>query len=321
MLKYIYGGEYMNTKQKDFLSIDDLIENIKNKGLLIKDEDKLKDVFKHNNYYFITGYKEPFKDSASNYKKNVYFEDILELYHFDKKLKLIFAEILFEIEQNVKTTFLNNFCARYGYKDIDLIDPNNYDVTNPYLTDVIKKLNDQIHWYGKTNQAVSYYKKEYGFVPIWVLVKVLSFGMIRDLIMNQKSNDKDHICKSLVIDKTLKVTEIQNLLELLITYRNICCHDDKLLGFIHSKVNIRTTSYHSHFNLLKNSNTYIQGKKDLFAALIAIKYFADKETYNNFIDNISSLVEEYSKKINSISKKELLQYMFLPQNFADIKNL
>lgn len=321
MIKYTYGGEYMNTKQKDFLSIDNLIKNIKNKGLLIKDENKLKEVFKHNNYYFITGYKEPFKDSKNIYKKNVYFEDILELYHFDKKLKLIFAEILFEIEQNVKTTFLNNFCARYGYKDIDLIDPNNYDVTNHYLTDVIKKLNDQIHWYGKTNQAVSYYKKQYGSVPIWVLVKVLSFGMIRDLIMNQKSNDKDHICKSLVSDKTLKVTEIQNLLELLITYRNICCHDDKLFGFIHSKVNIKTTSYHSHFNLLKNSNTYIQGKKDLFAALIAIKYFVNKEVYNDFIDNISNLVEEYSKKINSLSKQEILKYMFLPENFIDLKDM
>lgn len=70
MIKYTYGDEHMNTKQKVFLSIDNLIKNIKNKGLLIKDENKLKEVFKHNNYYFITGYKEPFKDSKNNYKKN-----------------------------------------------------------------------------------------------------------------------------------------------------------------------------------------------------------------------------------------------------------
>jgi len=321
MVKYTYGGEYMNTKQKEFLTINELIENIKNKGLLIKDENNLKEVLKHHNYYFITGYKEPFKNSLGYYKENVYFEDILELYHFDKKLKLIFAEILFEIEQNVKTTFLNNFCDRYGYKELDLIDPNNYDIFNQYLTDTIKKLNDQIHWYGKTNQAVSYYKGQYGFVPIWILVKVLSFGMIRDLIMNQKSNDKDHICKTLVNDKKLKVCEVQNFLELLITYRNICCHDDKLLGFIHSKVNIRTTKYHYQFSLLKNSNSYIQGKKDLFAALIAIKYFVDKNTYSKFIDNISNLIDEYSSKITSITKKEMLDSMYLPENFVEIKKL
>ena len=311
----------MNTKQKDFLSIDELIENIKNKGLLIKDEEKLKDVLKHNNYYFITGYKEPFKNSLGKYKDDVYFEDILELYHFDKKLKLIFAEILFEIEQNVKTTFLNNFCNRYGYRELDLIDPNNYDTSSPYLTDTIKKLNDQIHWYGKTNQAVSYYKQQYGFVPVWVLVKVLSFGMIRDLIMNQKSSDKDHICKELVNDKKLKVFEVQTFLELLITYRNICCHDDKLFGFIHNKINIRTTKYHHQFNLLKNSNVYVQGKKDLFAALICIKYFTDKDSYSKFIDNISKLIDEYSSKIKSITKQEFMKYMFLPEDFEKLKDL
>lgn len=46
-----------------------------------------------------------------------------------------------------------------------------------------------------------------------------------------------------------------------------------------------------------------------------------KINHNNFIDNISSLDEEYSKKINSINMQELLQYMFIPDNFADLKNL
>ncbi len=311
----------MNTKQKDFLCIDELIKNIKNKGLSIQNEEKMKEVLKHNNYYFITGYKEPFKNSFGKYRNDVYFEDILELYHFDKKLKLVFAEILFEIEQKVKTTFLNNFCNRYGYKELDLIDPNNYDISSPYLTDTIKKLNDQIHWYGKTNKAVSYYKQQYKFVPIWVLVKVLSFGMIRDLIMNQKSNDKDHICKELVNDSNLKVFEVQTFLELLITYRNICCHDDKLFGFVHNKINIRTTKYHHQFNLLKKANVYVQGKKDLFASLICIKYFTDKDSYSKFINNISKLIDEYSYKIKSITKQELVKYMFLPENFEKIKDL
>ena len=63
----------MNTKQKNFLSIDELIENIKNKGLLIQDEEKLKDILKHNNYYFITGYKEPFKNSFGKYIRTLSF--------------------------------------------------------------------------------------------------------------------------------------------------------------------------------------------------------------------------------------------------------
>ena len=145
--------------------------------------------------------------------------------------------------------------------------------------------------------------------------------MIRDLIMNQKSNDKDHICKELVNDSNLKVFEVQTFLELLITYRNICCHDDKLFGFVHNKINIRTTKYHHQFNLLKKANVYVQGKKDLFASLICIKYFTDKDSYSKFINNISKLIDEYSYKIKSITKQELVKYMFLPENFEKIKDL
>ena len=183
------------TKQKDFLSIDEIITNIKKKGLLIKNEKKLKEILECNNYYYITGYKFPFKDSNGNYKSNVYFEDIFTLYQFDKKIKLVFAEILFEIEQKVKTVFTNNFCKRYGYKDIDLINPNNYDLNNKFLHASISRLNNQITWYGKESSAIIYYRNKYSFVPVWVLVKALTFGMVRDLILTSDSAAKGVIAK------------------------------------------------------------------------------------------------------------------------------
>lgn len=138
----------MAVKIKKFLSIEELIENIKCKGIKIKNERKTKEILEHNNYYYISGYKELFKNALGNYKENVYFEDIYTMYQFDKKLKLIFAEVLFEIEQTVKTVFSNNFCQRYGYKDTDLINSNNYDRNNKFLSETLNRLNNQIRWYG-----------------------------------------------------------------------------------------------------------------------------------------------------------------------------
>lgn len=282
----------------------------------------MKEILEYNNYYYITGYKDPFKDENGNYKSNVYFEDIFTLYQFDKKLKLLFAEILFEIEQKVKTVFTNNFCKRYGHKDIDLVNPNNYDLNNKYLYSCISKLNNQIAWYGKENSAILYYKDKYSFVPVWVLIKVLTFGMVRDLILSSNSAAKGVITKKIVNDKELNFNEVKNMLELLINIRNCCCHDDKLYGFIHRKVHIMNTPYHQHFNLLKNeTGEYLQGKKDLFAVLICIKYFVDKKSYSKFINNISNLINKYSKKIKSISKEELMNYMFLPSDFEKLKDL
>ena len=309
-------------KEKKYLSINELIEHIKNKGIKINNERKIKDILEHNNYYYITGYKELFRNKDDSYKDNVYFEDIYNLYQFDKKLKLLFAEILFEIEQDVKTVFTNNFCNRYGYRDLDLIDPSNYDKNNMYLLDILQKLTNQITWYGSKNEAVLYYKQNYDSIPIWVLIKVITFGMTRDLIFSQEPGIKGFVAKKIVKDKSVKAIDVQNMLELLITYRNICCHDDRLISYIHSKVNIMNTPYHKHFNLKKNSKgMYIQGKKDMFAALITIKYFADKKAFKSFINKLSKLIDNYANKTNSITKEELLDYMNLPENFEKIKDL
>lgn len=312
----------MTGKIKTFLSIDDIISNIKSKNIKIKNEKELKIILEHNNYYFIQGYKELFKKSDGSYKDNIYFEDIYEFYRFDKKIKLLFAEILFEIEQSVKTIFTNNFCNRYGFNDIDLLDPSNYDKNNPYLIKILSDLSNQINYFGKTNDAILYYRSTYNFVPIWVLNKVLSFGMIRDLIFCQDVGVKSYVSKKIIFNKNASTKDVQNMLELLVTYRNICCHDDVLCGFRHRKVNIMNTPYHCQFKLTKDKNgAYIQGKKDMFAALIAIKYFVNENEYKNFIISISNLINDFTSKINSINRNELLEYMNLPIDFERIKDL
>lgn len=323
VILFIYGGDnIMQTKIKEYLSIDELIENIKSKNIKIKDENKLKNFFEYNNYYYITWYKEIFKHSDDTYKKDVYFEDIITIYQLDKKLKLVFAEVLFEIEQKVKTVFSNNFCKQYGYKDLDLIDPSNYDKNSKYLLQCLSKLNDQIKWYGKESSAVEYYNNKYGYIPVWVLMKVLTFGMVRDLIANSKSSAKGVISKKISNDGLLNYKEVQNMLELLIIIRNICCHDDKLIGYVHKKVRVMNTKYHKYFNIETNDfDEYLIGKKDLFATLICIKYFVSRETYSKFIDDIDRLITEYSNKIENITKDELLKYMSLPINFKEIKDL
>jgi len=309
-------------KEKYYLKTSELIENIKEKGINIKNERKIEDIISHNNYYYITGYKELFKSIDGKYKNNVYFEDIYNIYIFDKELKLIFTKILFKIEQNIKIVFCNNFCNRYGYTDVDLLDIKNYDRTNKYTNKIMNKLQNQIKWYGSNNDAVIYYVQKYSNIPIWVLIKVLTFGMVRDLITIQKPNVKDHINKELV-NNNMKIVEMLNMLELLITYRNICCHDDKLIGYIHNKVNIPNTKYHKHFGFIKDKNgLYTKGKKDMLAALIAIKYFVDRRTYTLFINRISKLIDEYVNKMKGrITRDELLKYINLPYNFTEIKRL
>jgi len=315
----IYGDKNMSDKK--FLTVDELISNIKTKNIKIKNEKVVKKILEANNYYFIMGYKFAFKNDDGTYKNNTSFEDIYSLYNFDKSLKLIILDSILEIEQKLKTVYTNNYSIRYGFKVKDVLNSSNYNTSNIYLSEILLNLNKQLNEFGKKNKAVIFYQKNHSFVPLWVYMKVLSFGLVRDMFYVSKSSDKDHM-KGKLTSECVNSSEVENMLRLLVRVRNICCHDDILLSFIDDKIGIKNTKYHKEFNLIKDrNNNVINGKKDLLAILISIKFFVSKEKFNILIKNMSTLITKYDKKIFSLNRKELLLVMHLPNNFEKLKDL
>lgn len=316
----INNGDNMK-KQKIFLTIDELIKNIKEKNINIKDENNVRHILETNNYYFIMGYKFAFKNQDGTYKENTSFEDIYALYIFDKLLKLIILDPLLEIEQKLKTIYNNNYSSRYGFKKENIIDSNNYDTTNDYLSDTLTTLQNQLDNFGDKNKAVMFYKNNHSFVPLWVYMKILSFGTIRDMFYVSKASDKDYM-KNKLTKENVNSKEIANILRLLVRVRNICCHDDILISFVDEKLGIKNTKYHRYFNLKKdNKGNIIQGKKDLFAIIISIKLLLDKEKFDILINNLSDLITEFDEQIGSLNRKQLLEIMHLPSNFEKLKEL
>lgn len=304
---------------KKFLTIDELIANIKSKNINFKNETDVKKILEVNNYYFIMGYKFAFKNNDGTYKNNTSFEDIYSLYLFDKMLKLVILDPILEIEQKLKTIYTNNYSSRYGFKIDDVLYSNNYDISNNYLSDTLSNLGKQLNDFGIKNKAVMFYKNNHSFVPLWVYMKILSFGMVRDMFYVSKNNDKDYIKRKLT-NENVNSSEVANMLRLLVRVRNICCHNDILLSFIDDKLGIKTTKYHNQFNLKKDkNNNIIQGKKDLLAILISIKFFSSKEKFNSLINNLSNLITEYDEKIGSLNRNQLLSIMHLPNDFEKLK--
>ena len=75
---------------KPFKTVEEQIEILKSRGLIIQDEERALFFLKNNNYYeLINGYKDFFidKDKTEQEKKDVYrndvtFEDVVSLYEF-----------------------------------------------------------------------------------------------------------------------------------------------------------------------------------------------------------------------------------------------
>lgn len=260
----------------------------------------------NNNQYFIELY--------SNFVKNNKEEIGKNLYMFDKQLKLLLLNSLFDIEQNLKGVFINNFIRRYSDEKEKLFDKNCYS-NNIITSEIISRTNKQLSDYSIPLKELKYYEEKYNYIPIGAYVRMLSFGLLRDLYYISKPNDKDHMCKKLT-KEPISSHELETILEFLVNIRNICCHDEILFSYIHEKTMIPNTKYHKYFNF----NNIQYGKKDFLAILISIKLLIDRETFSNLIDNINKIINKAVKKLD-ISKSELLQLMHLPKNYTNLKKL
>ena len=88
--------------EKTFKTIDEQIEILKSRNIIIKDYDKAYRMLSKNNYYYlINGYKDLFIDKTSKkqkYIENTKLEEIYAVYEFDKKIKINFLRYLLLIE-------------------------------------------------------------------------------------------------------------------------------------------------------------------------------------------------------------------------------
>ena len=89
--------------EKEFKTIEEQIEILKNRKLIINDDELAKKIFKENNYYYvINGYKDLFIKEINCeeiYKNNVTLEEVYSLYKFDIEIRAIFLKYILSLER------------------------------------------------------------------------------------------------------------------------------------------------------------------------------------------------------------------------------
>ena len=121
------GGHFLSTlmTHKDFKNVDEQLIHLKNKGLIIEDEEKAKAFLSLVSYYRLSGYWFVFKkDDTGAFIDGTSFESIRRLYEFDYKLRLLISEASKSLEISLRTQF------SYHLAEFDspaaLEDPNNF---------------------------------------------------------------------------------------------------------------------------------------------------------------------------------------------------
>lgn len=300
-----------NLSKKPFLDYKAQIKYLQKKQLIITDESSAITALEKTSYYgLINGYKDIFKNPATNnFYPNTTFNDIYNLYLFDSELRGIFLKYILIFEKQIKSSISYHFTNTYGNGMAFYQNIKNYEYGNN-LSDVqylFRKMNSKIH--GKhPSPQIAHYMTTYQDVPLWVLTTDLTLGETASMYRYLKGH-----CKTLVCNDFHHIgrNELAKMLVILTKYRNICAHGNRLFN-AKTQVSIPDLIAHKKLRIPKIESLYQQGKSDLFAVVISLKYLLNPEDFRLFYYELKKILKKYAPSDNTI------QSMGFPPNWMSI---
>jgi len=308
-------------KNKTFKTLDEQIKILEAKNLVIDDYDYVKNILLRENYFFVSGYRHLFVKSPieKNYIENTNFRELYAMFYFDRQLRNILFKNILIVENNIKSILSYIMSKNHGFKEQNYLNPNNFvkdSKRNKQVNDLLKKMHRQIRVNGKQHAATSHYINNYGYIPLWVVVKVLSFGIVGELYTILKIEDQEEIAD--VFNVT--VSDLLDFLPILANYRNLCAHEDICYEHKTQKV-ISDSKYHSLLDIPKMDGEYIYGKNDLFSLVLILKNLLSHDDFTLMLNEISYEVDLLAGRLKVINITKVLDQMGFPLNYQELARM
>lgn len=288
---------------KEYKSNEELIDYLSSKGIIISNKkDALEKIERYTYYSIVNTYKNIFKDKNGDYINNVSFDDIYAIFEFDKNLKNILLKYCLEIETVIKSIMANQISKIYGIKDY--LNISNWDnkINVEIRENLLEKINNEIEKDYNVHTAVTHYIDKYGFVPPYVLVKILTFGVASSYYGLLKQSDRQAIAKYFKIsDKLLK-----QILKNLTTVRNVAAHSDRLYNY--------TSKFYISFKLIDENYIKPDNITNLYMVVRCMERLLTKEQYKTLYNSIYEEIKKLNEKVKSIKITKITEIMGFPMN-------
>lgn len=238
----------MASYNKPYYSTNKHIDQWKKRGLIVNDQEKAEHYLRVISYYRLSAYTLPYQEDVEThkFKNNIEFDNILSLYVFDRKLRLLLLDAIERIEVAFRASIINVLAKHHGphaYLDSNLF----YDKTNTeedgeieepdkifthkVFLQKIKRNCDKssetfIRHYLRKYDNPSFpdnitTREEYNYPPIWMAMEILTFKEVSLVFSNLKiKEDKQAISQYWELPDTVLKSWFRSLSDL----RNICAH-------------------------------------------------------------------------------------------------
>ncbi len=208
------------------ISISDQVKLLQNRGLDIPDVSKAEHYLSHISYYRLRAYTYPFQintDPNHPFVPGTTFETVLDVYRFDRKLRILLFDALERIEIAFRTQIIYQYACGHGshfFEKSTLF--RSAGIFQKDLATLDKEIGRS------TETFIKHYNNKYTVPvrpPAWMSLEVSSLGLLSKFFENLK------ICpekKAVAAHFGLNLFVLESWMHAMSHVRNICAHHGRL---------------------------------------------------------------------------------------------
>ncbi|QWL32467.1 Abi family protein [Rathayibacter toxicus] len=239
---------------KPAMTLDELISRLSERGMIIPHRDRALRYLRHIGYYRLSPYTIPFQKSRPDHllRDGTSFDDVLDLYVFDRALRLIVMDALERVEVAVRAAVTDHMSTTYDdpfwYGNPEHFGHSGkYDgllkivretsaaqlLATPELVDAADADGDAgsseqgssavIHRSALEHYLTTYKTPE--LPPSWLMVETMTMGQLASLYLNLKlRSDRTAVAASLGLTGPV----LESWSQTYVRVRNVCAHHGRL---------------------------------------------------------------------------------------------
>lgn len=200
---------------KSWLSFADQLQQLQDRGLQVDNSAAARDYLERLGYYRLSGYWYPLRAidpvasiaqgkavRLDSFAPGCRFEDVVRLYVFDKKLRLLALDALERIEMAVRVDVAhllgqrdpraheNPACLHGNFTKKEIAKGADAGKTQHQVW--LAKYQSMLHR-ARNEPFVAHHQQQYGALPIWAAIEVWDFGLLSKLFAGMQYADQQTI--------------------------------------------------------------------------------------------------------------------------------
>lgn len=266
------------------ITVADQIEKLKLRGLKFDNEIQAQHYLSNISYYRLRAYTYPFQDNLQDeqpFNVDITFEQIIDLYIFDRKLRLLIFDAIEKIEIALRTQIIYHFALSHGSHW--QLKPELYR-DHMRFANHLDSLQKEID---RSNETfIDHYRNKYTNPtepPSWMSLEVSSMGLLSKIFQNlKKGPEKLAITSHFGLRD---VSLIENWILCFSTLRNICAHHGRIWNRRLNKIKLPSNPV---YPFLSNDQIYTN---KLYSILSCIQYVQKQiSPESNFSSQLKELI-------------------------------